>query len=76
MRKPDKSDTEFRIALAIIWGGAAILGILTGGGLIFYSMHTSHAEKQNLINQFYDNGGNTDSGAAKHAGGYRFECQN
>ncbi|WP_246819238.1 chromosome partitioning protein ParB [Corynebacterium sp. HMSC04H06] len=85
----DNSGVSFRIAPAIIWGGVAILGILTGGGLIFYSMYTTHAEKQNLINQCYQNGGNpvvdsrdsagvegtTDSGAAKNEGGYRFECQ-
>lgn len=81
--------TSLRIAPAIIWGGVAILGILAGGGLIFYAMYTSHAEKQNLINRCYDNGGapvidsrdsagvegTTDSGAAQRAGGYRFECQ-
>lgn len=70
-------------------GGVAVLGILAGGGLIFYAMYTSHSEKQNLVNQCYDNGGTpvidsrdsagvkgtTDSGAAKQEGGYRFECQ-
>lgn len=73
----------------IIWGGVAALGILAGGGLIFYAMYSSHEEKQTLINRCYDKGGNpvvdsrdsagvegtTDSGAAKHSGGYRFECQ-
>ena len=57
--------------------------------MIHYSMYTTHAEKQNLINQCYQNGGSpvvdsrdsagvegtTDSGAAKNEGGYRFECQ-
>ncbi|CCE54339.1 MAG: chromosome partitioning protein ParB [Corynebacterium sp.] len=89
MRQPDSTQITPQIAPAIIWGGVALIGILTGGGLIFYAMYTSHAEKQNLIDQCYDNGGSpvidsrdssgvegtTDSGAAKHAGGYRFECQ-
>ncbi|WP_227659016.1 MULTISPECIES: hypothetical protein [unclassified Corynebacterium] len=65
--------------VAIIWGGVAILGMLTDGGLIFYSMYTSHEEKQNLVNRCSDSGGKpiidsrdsvgvegtTDSGAAK-----------
>lgn len=89
LRKSDDSGASVRIAPAVIWGGVAILGILAGGGLIFYAMYTSHEEKQNLINQCYDNGGRpvidsrdsagiegtTNSGAAEQAGGYRFECQ-
>lgn len=67
----------------------ALKGILAGGEAIFYAMYSSYAEKQMLIDPCYDNGGTpvidsrdssgvegtTDSGAAKHAGGYRFECQ-
>ena len=89
VRQTVEPGVSLRIAPAIIWGGVAILGILAGGGLIFYAMYTSHAEKQNLINRCYDNGGTpvidsrdsagiegtTDSGAAKREGGYRFECQ-
>lgn len=89
MRQPDNSGIAPRIAPAVIWGGVALIGILAGGGLIFYAIYTTHAEKQNLINQCYDNGGTpvidsrdsagvegtTDSGAAKQSGGYRFECQ-
>src|SRR5699024_12695194 len=77
------------IATAVMCGGVALMSILTGGGLIFYAMYTTHSEKQSLIDQCYDNGGTpvidsrnssgvegtTDSGAAKTAGGYRFECQ-
>lgn len=88
-RQSDDSGVSFRIAPVIIWGGVAILGILTGGGLIFYAIYTTHEEKKQLIDKCYSNGGTpaidskdssgvegtTDSGAAKHAGGYRFECQ-
>ena len=83
LRESTNSGVSFRIAPAIIWGGVAILGIITGGGLIFYAMYTSHAEKQNPIHQCYANGGNpvvdcrdsagvegtTDSGAASREGG-------
>lgn len=89
MRQSNNSGTSFRIAPAVIWGGVAILGILTGGGLIFYATYTSHEEKQNLVNKCYENGGtpvvdsrdstgvegSPDSGAAQKEGGYRFECQ-
>lgn len=89
MRQSDNSGVSFRIAPAVIWGGVAILGILTGGGLIFYATYTSHEEKQNLVNKCYENGGtpvvdsrdstgvegSPDSGAAQKEGGYRFECQ-
>lgn len=89
VREPNPSGVTPMIAPAVIWGGVALIGILTGGGLIFYAMYTTHSEKQSLIDQCYDNGGTpvidsrdssgvegtTDSGAAKTAGGYRFECQ-
>lgn len=89
IREPNTSGITPMVAPVIIWGGVALIGILTGGGLIFYAMYTTHAEKQNLIDQCYGNGGTpvidsrdssgvegtTDSGAAKTAGGYRFECQ-
>lgn len=88
-RNQGDSDVSIRIAPAIIWGGAAIPGIIAGGGLIFYAMYTTHEEKMQLVNRCYDEGGTpvvssqdsagvegtTDSGAAQKAGGYRFECQ-
>lgn len=88
-RLSDNSGVSFRIAPAVIWGGVALLGILTGGGLIFYSTYTTHQEKKELIDKCHENGGNPvidsrdntglegspDSFSASKEGGYRFECQ-
>ncbi|MDO4928134.1 MAG: chromosome partitioning protein ParB [Corynebacterium sp.] len=89
IRQSNQSEFSVRAAPVVIWGGAAIIGILTGGGLIFYSQYSSNEEKRNLIDKCHEQGGSpvidtrdsaglegsTDSISAKREGGYRFECQ-
>ncbi|MFB5660306.1 hypothetical protein [Alteribacillus sp. HJP-4] len=86
----EEDGASTQVAPALIWGGIAVIGILTGGALIFSSMYFNHQEKTQLIDRCYDEGGNpvvsnqdsagvngtTDSGAAERAGGYTFECVN
>ena len=66
-----------------------IIAILAAGALIFTALYFNHKEKTNLINKCYANNGypvidsrdksgvsgTTNSGSAKAANGYKFECR-
>ena len=73
----------------VVWLSGAAIATLVTGALIFSAMYFNHKEKQNLIDKCYENDGypevdsrneagvegTTDSAAADHAGGYKFECK-
>lgn len=85
-----KIDTDLAHA-NIVWYIPVLIGmaILATGALIFTALYFNHKEKTNLINKCYANGGypvidsrdksgvkgTTNSGSAKAANGYKFECR-
>ncbi|MBA9028843.1 chromosome partitioning protein ParB [Peribacillus huizhouensis] len=84
-----KIDSDLAHANIVWFVPVIIIALLATGALIFTAMYFNHTEKQNLINKCYANGGypvvdsrdssgvkgTTNSGAAKAANGYKFECK-
>ncbi|MGM0876786.1 MAG: chromosome partitioning protein ParB [Bacillota bacterium] len=84
-----KIDLDLAHANIVWFVPVIIIAILVTGALIFTALYFNHTEKQNLINKCYANkgypvidsrdssgvNGTTNSGAAKAANGYKFECR-
>lgn len=84
-----KIDSDLAHANIVWFVPIAIIAILAAGAIIFTAMYFNHTQKQNLINKCYANKGypvidsrdssgvkgTTNSGAAKAANGYKFECK-